>query len=201
MSIPSIPLWLLKIILIVSAYAIGSIPSGIWISKWMSGIDPRHGGSGNIGATNVLRVVGKKAAILTLAADILKGIFPVLLARFLGVEQQTILLMGFFAILGHAFPYPLQFKGGKGVAVSLGVFLGIAPIIALLAFVIWVGGVKMGKYSSVGALAAFGALPFLTLLLKPEPEFVLFAFVLSVLVYFRHKENICRLIQGEEKST
>lgn len=191
----------LIIILVVVAYAIGSIPCGLWISKSMSGIDPRHSGSGNMGATNVLRVVGKKEALLTLAADIVKGILPVGLAQFLGMEKQGILLVGLSAILGHLFPVFLGFKGGKGVAVSLGVFLGIAPKIALILVIIWVGGVTMGKYSSIGALAAFGALPFLALMFKPEPEFVLFSSVLSILVYFRHKENIFRLVRGEEKPT
>lgn len=188
-------------ILIVVAYAIGSIPFGIFISKTMSGIDPRHAGSGNIGATNVLRVAGKKQAILTLVGDILKGLLPVGLAQFFEVEQQGILLIGFSAILGHIFPVLLKFKGGKGVAVSLGVFLGIAPVIALIALVIWIAGVSYGKYSSVGALAAFGALPFLAILLKPEPAFILFSFVVAALVYFRHKDNIVRLIRGEEKSS
>ncbi len=188
-----------RIILVVMAYAIGSIPFGVLISKSMSGIDPRHAGSGNIGATNVLRVAGKKQAILTLVADVLKGLLPVLVAHFFEMEQKSIILIGFSAILGHIFPISLKFKGGKGVAVSLGVFVGIAPEIAAIALIVWIGGVKMGKYSSIGALAAFGALPFLALLLKPEPVFVLFSFAVATLVYFRHKENIFRLVRGEEK--
>jgi len=187
------------IILMVVAYAIGSIPFGLLISKAMSGIDPREAGSGNIGATNVLRVAGKKQAILTLAGDVLKGLFPIGLAHFFKIEQQGILLIGFSAIFGHVFPALLQFKGGKGVAVSLGVFLGIAPNVVFIALMIWIGGVVFGKYSSIGALAAFGALPFIAFFLKPEPEFVLFSFAVSTLVYFRHKDNILRLVRGEEK--
>lgn len=195
----TIPSWTLNVILIVLAYAIGSIPFGLWISRAISGIDPRYAGSGNIGATNVLRVAGRKSAIFTLVFDILKGIFPVMLSQFFEMEQQSILFIGFSAILGHLFPVFLMFKGGKGVAVSFGVFLGIAPQIALMAFIIWLGGVKLGKYSSMGALVAFGALPFLAVLFKPEPEFILFSFVVTVLVYFRHTENIIRLVRGEEK--
>ncbi|MBI3359369.1 MAG: glycerol-3-phosphate 1-O-acyltransferase PlsY [Nitrospirae bacterium] len=187
------------IILTIVAYAIGSIPFGVWISRAMSGIDPRQAGSRNMGATNVLRVVGKGPAMLTLAGDILKGIFPVWLAQLFRMEQQSIFLVGFSAILGHLFPVFIMFKGGKGVAVSFGVFLGVAPKIAFISFIIWLCGVTMGRYSSIGALAAFGALPFLALLFKPTPAFVLFSLMVSVLVYFRHKENIFRLVRGEEK--
>ncbi len=187
------------IVLIVMAYSIGTIPFGLLISKSMSGIDPRNAGSGNIGATNVLRVAGKKEAVLTLACDILKGLLPVLLGFFWGIEKEGILLIGFSAILGHVFPVLLRFKGGKGVAVSLGVFLGIAPKIAFIALIIWLVGVKLGKYSSIGALSAFGALPFIALLFKTDPVFILFSFAVSALVYFRHQDNIVRLMRGEEK--
>ncbi len=189
----------LKAVLMIGAYLIGSIPSGLWISKILLGVDPRLAGSGNIGATNILRVAGKREASLTLAADILKGLLPVIVAQFLKMEQRFIILIGFSAILGHLFPVFLKFKGGKGVAVSFGVFLAMTPKIALISFIIWLGGVYGGKYSSIGALAAFGALPFLALLFKPETEFVFFSMMLSILVYLRHKENICRLLQGEEK--
>jgi glycerol-3-phosphate acyltransferase PlsY len=187
--------------LIIFAYLIGSVPFGLLISKFMSGIDPRESGSGNIGATNVLRVAGKKQAALTLAADILKGIVPIGLAQFIGVEQKIIPFVGFSAILGHIFPIFLRFRGGKGVAVSLGVFLAVAPKIAFIAFCLWIGGVVIGKYSSVGALFAFGALPFLALWLKPDCGFILFSIGVSVLVYIRHQENILRLIRGEEKNS
>jgi glycerol-3-phosphate acyltransferase PlsY len=192
---------IILIVFIVIAYAIGSIPFGLLISKSMSGIDPREAGSGNIGATNVLRVAGKKQAALTLAGDILKGVFPVCLAKYFGIEQQGIILVGFSAILGHVFPVLLKFKGGKGVAVSLGVFLGIAPKIALVALIIWIGGVTLGRYSSIGALTAFGALPLIAIWFKSEPGFLLFSFAVTAIVYFRHKENIIRLMRGEEKSS
>ncbi len=190
---------IILIVLIIIAYTIGSIPFGLLISKSMSGIDPREAGSGNIGATNVLRVAGKKQAVLTLAGDILKGVFPVWLAKYFEIEQQGILLVGFSAILGHVFPVLLKFKGGKGVAVSLGVFLGIAPKIALVALIIWIAGVTLGKYSSIGALTAFAALPLIAIWFKSDTGFLLFSFAVTAVVYFRHKENIIRLMRGEEK--
>ncbi|MEK7703015.1 MAG: glycerol-3-phosphate 1-O-acyltransferase PlsY [Nitrospirota bacterium] len=187
--------------LIVLAYLIGSIPFGLLISKWMAGKDPRQSGSGNMGATNVFRVVGKKEAILTLSADIIKGMIPIGLASFGGIEQRMLFFIGFSAILGHIFPIFLGFKGGKGVSVSFGVFLSIAPKIALSALIVWMGAFKIWHYSSAGALAAFGVLPVLALWLKPEKEFVLFSIVVSVLVYFCHRGNIVRLMRGEEKSS
>jgi len=187
------------ILLIVVAYLLGSIPSGVLISQKMRGIDPRRAGSGNIGATNILRVVGKKEAALTLLADLLKGLIPVGIALLFGVGSPWVLLIGGSAIIGHIFPVMLKSKGGKGVAVSFGVFLGIAPKIALMALIIWWIGFLGGRYSSTGALAAFGSLPFLTLWMKPDPAFICFSILLSILVYFRHWDNISRLLRGEEK--
>src|SRR3569832_414954 len=183
--------------MILAAYLIGSIPFGLLISK-IRGVDPRRGGSGNIGATNVLRVVGKKEAALTLIFDALKGFAPIFASGLLELQEQAILIVAFAVILGHIFPVFLKFKGGKGVATSFGVFLALAPKIALVALILWIAGVYLGKYSSIGALTAFGALPFLALLLKREPGLILFASVIAVLVYIRHWENIQRLIQGKE---
>ena len=191
----------LTILLITSAYLVGSVPSGILISMASRGIDPRLKGSGNIGATNILRVVGKKEAAMTLLMDILKGLIPVGAAFLFKIEQPLIFFIGGSAILGHIFPVFLNFQGGKGVAVSFGVFLGVAPKIAFIAFVIWWIGFLVGRYSSTGALAAFGSLPFLALLIRPDPAFVAFSTLLSILVFFRHWDNIRRLLQGEEKQT
>src|SRR5579884_1781285 len=190
---------MLEIGWVIIAYLLGSIPVGLLISKSTQGVDPRQAGSKNIGATNVLRVVGKKAAALTLFGDLLKGFLPVAAARFFGVADAALLWVGFAAILGHIFPVYLNFKGGKGVATSFGVFLVLAPSIALVALLIWLAGMSFSKYSSVGALSAFAALPFLAILLKPEMKFVLFATIISILVYIRHKENIQRLIAGREE--
>lgn len=183
---------------ILASYLIGSIPFGLLISKIIRGVDPRREGSGNIGATNVLRVVGKKAAVLTLICDAVKGFAPIFAAGLLELQKEAVLFAALAVILGHIFPLFLKFKGGKGVATSFGAFLALTPQIALLALVLWIGGVLFGKYSSIGALTAFGALPFLALLLKPEPDFILFASIVSVLVYIRHRENIQRIMKGTE---
>lgn len=184
---------------VVLAYLVGSIPAGLLVSKYSGGVDPRQAGSKNIGATNVMRVAGKKAAALTLIGDLLKGLLPITAARLFNIPEEGLLLIGLSAVLGHVFPVYLKFKGGKGVATSFGVFLGIAPLIALIALLIWIAGIFLGKYSSVGALSAFAALPFLAVLLKPEMKFVLFSTIISILVYIRHKENIQRLIAGREE--
>lgn len=185
-------------IMIFMSYLIGSVPFGLLVSKTIRGIDPRRQGSRNIGATNVLRVAGKKEAALTLICDFLKGLLPVLFARGVGVSEEAVLLVGLAPIIGHIFPVFLKFKGGKGVATSFGVFSGLAPYIALSALVLWIGGVYFGKYSSIGALTAFGALPFLSLLLKPDTLFVFFSSAIALLVYIRHRENIYRLLKGTE---
>lgn len=184
--------------MILASYLIGSIPFGLLISKMIGGVDPRGQGSGNIGATNILRVVGKKEAILTLICDALKGSTPIFAAGLLELQKEAVLFVALAVILGHIFPVFLKFKGGKGVATSFGAFLALTPKIALFALVLWVGGVVLGKYSSIGALTAFGALPFLAFFLRPEPDFILFASIVSVLVYIRHWENIQRLIKGTE---
>lgn len=184
--------------MILANYLIGSLPFGLMVSKILQGIDPREKGSGNIGATNVLRVVGKKAAILTLFFDLVKGLPLIIVARQLGFDERTILLVAFAAILGHIFSIFLKFKGGKGVATSFGIILILAPHIALVGLVLWGGGVFFGKYSSVGALTAFGALPFLAFFSQRETDFILFATLITFLVYLRHWGNIRRLIQGKE---
>ncbi len=184
---------------VLIAYLVGSVPVGLLISKCIQGVDPRQAGSKNIGATNVMRVAGKKAAALTLIGDLLKGLLPAAGARLLEMPEEGLLLVGLAAILGHIFPVYLKFKGGKGVATSFGVFLALAPLVAFVALLIWIAGIIFSKYSSVGALSAFAALPLLAVLLKPEMKFILFSTIISILVYIRHKENIQRLIAGREE--
>ncbi len=184
--------------MIFANYLIGSLPFGLIVSKILQGSDPRKQGSGNIGATNVLRVVGKKAASITLLCDLFKALPLIIAAQQVGFDERTILLVAVAGILGHVFSIFLKFKGGKGVATSFGIILVLAPHIALIGLLLWGGGVFFGKYSSAGALTAFGALPLLAFFSDASPDFLFFTGFVSLLVYFRHTENIRRLIQGKE---
>lgn len=183
--------------LIMLSFIIGSIPTGLLIAK-SKGIDLRKIGSGNIGATNVMRALGKEAALLTLAGDMAKGAVPVAIAQALslGVMDQGIL--GLAAILGHNFSLFLKFKGGKGVATSLGVLLIFSPHVALFTIVIWLLAVKWGEYSSVGALTAFGLLPLSMYMIDYSEEKIIIAVAITSLIYIRHIPNIKRLIKGTE---
>ncbi len=185
--------------MIFANYLVGSLPFGLIVSKILRGSDPRKQGSGNIGATNVLRVVGKKAAGLTLLCDLLKALPLVIAAQQMGFSERTILLIAVAGILGHVFSVFLKFKGGKGVATSFGVVLVLAPHLALIGLLLWGGGIFFGKYSSAGALTAFGLLPLIAFFSDVSPDLFLFTGFVSLLVYFRHLGNIRRLIQGTEE--
>jgi glycerol-3-phosphate acyltransferase PlsY len=183
--------------LIAAAYLIGSIPFGVIIARFHN-VNLREQGSGNIGATNALRVMGKKAAIITLLGDTFKGTAAVYLAmRFGGYE--TALLAAAAAVIGHDFTVFTGFKGGKGVATSFGVLLALEPFIALAAIVVWIATVAIFRISSLGALVSFAAVPFIVLLNKQSgrPLLILTVF-LTCLIFFKHMENIIRLLKGEE---
>jgi acyl phosphate:glycerol-3-phosphate acyltransferase len=184
---------------LLGAYLVGAIPFGLLFGKALGGVDVRAVGSGNIGATNVLRAAGKKAAILTLAADCLKGLFPVLLSATLFSSELISVLSGVAAILGHDFPVYLRFKGGKGVATSFGVVLAVAPGIGLVCLIAWAATALFWKYSSLSALIAFTLYPLITFAVHSEsrPQGFLSLFVFGM-IYYRHRENIKRLIAGTE---
>ncbi len=186
-----------EIAIVVVAYGIGGIPFGLLIVRGIKGVDLRQAGSGNIGATNALRVAGKMPALLTLAADVLKGCTAVWIAEAFGMHALP--WVGLAVITGHIFPIFLKFKGGKGVATAFGVFLALAPRIALAALPIWLCGSYLGGYSSVGALAAFGALPLIALFFKAESDIIVLSVVVSILIYFRHFDNMRRLLKGDER--
>lgn len=185
--------------LILANYVIGSLPFGLIFSRAFCGIDPRGQGSGNTGATNVLRVVGKRCAILTVICDLTKGMPLIIVGENIGLENEMVLLIAMSAVFGHIFSVFLRFKGGKGVATSLGVFLLLAPKIAIIGLLIWMLAFLLTRISSIGALSGFGALPFLVFFFRPEKPMVLFSATIAILIYFRHWENIRRLIQGTEK--
>jgi len=188
----------LNIFLVIFAYLLGSIPTGLLLSKALTGIDPRQKGSRNIGATNVMRTAGKVLGAVTLLGDVLKGLIPVVIALWLGREQAWVVAVGLAAFLGHCFPIYLRFKGGKGVATALGVFLPLTPLAVLMAIVIFATGFAITRMVSVGSLAAAAALPLLIWLRGyPLPSIIL-GICVGALVIYRHKENIQRLMTGKE---
>lgn len=177
-------------------YLCGSIPFGLILTR-MAGLgDVRKIGSGNIGATNVLRTGNKKLAAATLLADALKGTAAVVAARqVLGMEAA--LLAGLGAFLGHLYPVWLKFKGGKGVATYLGVLLGLAPLIVIVFAVVWLGMAKVFRYSSLAALTAAVVVP-IALYLYGRPEVASLFVVMSLITILKHHENIGRLLSGTE---
>ena len=194
-----------SILLILAAYTLGSIPFGLIAGFRIKGIDIREHGSKNIGATNVSRVVGKKWGITVLLLDALKGyvacVLPALFGLGLNVPFQ--LLLGISAILGHSFPVWLKFKGGKGVATSLGVFLAVAPLPTLITFGIWVMCFTLIHIISIASLVA--ALVFPVMLFWryagfPELQFLLpISLLLAAFIFYTHRANIRRLREGTEK--
>jgi glycerol-3-phosphate acyltransferase PlsY len=184
-------------VLIILSFLMGSIPTGLLIAK-TKGIDLRKVGSGNIGATNVLRAVGKEAALFTLIGDIAKGAIPVAIGKFLGLGIFDAGILGLSAILGHNFSLFLKFKGGKGVATSIGVLLAFSPHVALLTITLWLLTARWTRYSSLSALIAFGLLPLSIYMLDYSKEKMIIAVAIAVLIFIRHTDNIKRLIQGTE---
>jgi glycerol-3-phosphate acyltransferase PlsY len=189
---------LLSLLMTVLGYVLGGIPFGIVVSKALGLPDPRTVGSKNIGFTNVLRVSGKTAGILTLLGDFGKGWVCAWVAMHWLTVESYIMIVAFAPILGHMFSPFLGFKGGKGVATAVGVVLGLSPSIGLLLLLIWLGAVAIWRYSSGGALAAFGCFPIVTIVNEQRQEFFIFSLIVSTLIWIKHKDNIVRLWQGTE---
>ena len=186
------------VVLVAIAYLAGSVPFGLVIARLKGNVDLRRVGSGNIGATNVLRVMGKGAAALTLIGDIGKGAAAVVLARELGASSRIVAAVALAAVLGHLFPIFLGFRGGKGVATTLGVVLAAMPVVGGLLLLVWLLVAVVWRYSSLAALAAAAALPALAWLLDGRPVMVLFGVLSAALIFWRHRENIGRLRHGTE---
>jgi len=185
------------IFLMILAYLIGSIPFGLILTKLFGKGDIRAIGSGNIGATNVLRTGDKKLAAMTLLLDAAKGAVPVLLAMNITTLNTVIIAAGALAILGHCFPVWLTFKGGKGVATALGVFLAAVPLVGLAACGVWLASAFLFKISSLAALIAIGSAPVVTFFIYGAAPAGICALI-ALLVFWRHKANIQRLLKGEE---
>ena len=196
------------IIVTIIAYLLGSISFSVIFSKKLAGFDVREKGSGNAGTTNVLRSVGKKAAVLTLVCDCLKRIVAILIAFIAGKIMKEldgsllIQLAGIFVVLGHTFPIFFKFKGGKGVATSLGVLLMVNWQIGLICLVFALVLMALTRFVSLGSIAAAILFPVLTVFIHTNylvnGNYIIFAIILAVLVVFNHRSNVKRLLEGKE---
>lgn len=189
------------ILLMLVSYIIGAVPFGVIIGKLAKGIDIRREGSGNIGAANAFRTLGVIPGSLVLIADILKGAAPIFLAGYLVPQNHIYLiniLAGISAVIGHNYSIFLKGKGGKGVATSFGVFLALNWYVALIALGIYIFAFTATKISSVGSLSATLSIPVLMYLFHQPIEYVLFAVLAAIFVFYKHKSNIARIIKGEE---
>jgi acyl phosphate:glycerol-3-phosphate acyltransferase len=194
-----IPVTVIPVIWIVAAYLLGSIAFGILVSKLFGLPDPRTVGSGNPGATNVLRSGKKSAAALTLLGDVFKGWFPVWLALQSGMLMWVVSAVGLAVFFGHLYPIFYKFKGGKGVATALGVMLAISPMLGLAALLTWVVVFAISRYSSLGAIVAAALAPvYAWVLLSAYKDYVITVLVMSLLLIWRHRTNIQKLLAGTE---
>jgi glycerol-3-phosphate acyltransferase PlsY len=189
---------MIDILLVVAAYLAGSLSTAIIVCKLMGLPDPRTQGSGNPGATNVLRVGGKKAAAITLLGDALKGVLPVLVAQLLGTSNLILALTAFAAFMGHLYPVFFGFKGGKGVATAFGTYIPLVWPVATALLATWLVVAKVFKISSLSALIAAALAPLYMWWLRPEPEFIVVSVVMSIILIWRHRSNIRNLLHGSE---
>jgi glycerol-3-phosphate acyltransferase PlsY len=189
----------LFILILIAVYLIAAIPTGVVLARLMGSEDVRQKGSGNIGATNVYRVAGKLAGVLTLLGDTLKGFLPLLAFKTLMEPTSTQLgIASAVAILGHCYPVYLKFKGGKGVATALGIFLVLSPKAVLFALIVFILAVAITRYISLGSVLAALSAPLLILLLSHPQPIVLATLFIAALVIWRHNSNIKRLLDGTE---
>lgn len=181
-----------------AAYLIGSVSSAIHVSHVLGLQDPRKVGSGNPGATNVLRYGGKKAAILTLLGDILKGVIPVLAARAYGVEPAMLAAVMLMAFIGHLYPVFHGFRGGKGVATAFGVLVAFSPWVGLALVATWLVFALLFRYSSVAAVATSVSAPLYVWWLAGPGPFVYVTLIMTLMLVWRHRSNMQNLLAGKE---
>ena len=200
-----VPVTLIPVVWIVAAYLLGSVAFGIIVSKLFGLPDPRTVGSGNPGATNVLRSGKKLAAALTLLGDVVKGWLPVWLALQSDMLMWVVASVGLAVFFGHLYPIFYKFKGGKGVATALGVMLAISPLLGLAAVITWIVVFAVSRYSSLGAIVAAALAPVYAWFLLSHADnlldvsgYVLAVFVMAVMLIWRHRSNIQKLLAGTE---
>lgn len=189
----------LALLLMVGAYLVGSLSSAVVLCKLAGLPDPRTQGSGNPGATNVMRFGGKKLAAVVLIIDVSKGVIPVLAGRLLGLDIEILALIALFAFLGHLYPVFFQFKGGKGVATALGAFLALSPLLALAALITWLIVFSLSKISSLSAITAAVLAPLFSFWLVDSAFATGMVLLIALLLLIRHSGNIRRLLTGQEK--
>ncbi len=182
---------------VIASYLLGSIPTGLLLGKAF-GVDIRTAGSGNIGATNVYRTLGRKVGVMTLAGDCLKGLLPVLAARWLACPDVWLMAAGLAAFLGHVYTVFLRFKGGKGVATALGVFLGVSPLSVLIALVVFALVLWKWRYVSLASITAAAAMPLVIATVDRRPLIIAMTILIAALVVWKHRDNIARLKAGTE---
>jgi len=184
--------------LVPLAYLLGSLSTAVIVSRVLGLPDPREQGSKNPGATNVLRLGGKKAAVITLVGDALKGLIPVVIAQYLGVTPDMLAAVGLAAFLGHLYPVFFGFKGGKGVATALGVLTGLSGWVGLGVLATWLLMAWLFRISSLAALTAAALAPVYVWFLVRSPVLTAAALAMTFLLISRHRGNIERLLRGEE---
>ncbi|HSK98978.1 MAG TPA: glycerol-3-phosphate 1-O-acyltransferase PlsY [Rubrobacteraceae bacterium] len=186
------------VLLVLFGYVLGSVPTGLLVGRAF-GVDVRKVGSGNIGMANVLRAAGKWPAVLTMLGDMLKGLFPVLVARALTDNAWVLALVALAAVVGHCWPVFLRFRGGKGVATGAGTSIGLAPLVGLGLFAFWWVVVLSSRYTSLGAISVMVVSPFAFWLSGQPLPYVLYTVVGGALVLWRHRENARSLVRGTER--
>lgn len=198
-----------NILLLFSAYLLGSIPTAVWIGKYYYRIDVREYGSGNAGATNTFRVLGKKAGVPVLLIDVLKGFLAVSLAHFSNYTNESNqfinlqLVLGIASLVGHIFPLFASFRGGKGIATLLGIILAVHPYAAFISIGVFIIVLLISRYVSLSSMIAALMFPIVVILVfnTKDPSLVIFSILIAIMVLITHQKNIERLIRKEESKT
>jgi glycerol-3-phosphate acyltransferase PlsY len=188
----------MTVLLILFSYLLGSIPVGLLLTKAFSKQDPRQAGSQNIGATNIYRVAGRRLALMTLAGDALKGLVPVSVAGAWHFPEIWVALAAMAALVGHLYPLYLGFRGGKGVATALGIFIALCPLAVIIDFFLFAGVLTTWRIVSVSSMSAAAFMPFLIWVFTGSQPYVVMAICVAILIVYRHRANIQRLVAGRE---